>query len=295
MSTSQFILEGYCQGAYPVDGLDEIACERWYNEILQAIRGNDPSEALRIAKEHFRAEYVTESISRFEDNDIRYIRTVGTNLDLPFIEDNGSTGIPLFRWVGAHFLMEAPTEIVSEWLQADDNGKQYFSQERFDDWIGDDNYLQDGCSYSLGGCLYDLEGFGENGCTIDGDSVVHGLSHISVISETGSFPSTSSESTSNLLAEIMVGRNNALLLPKKYVELVGLKSGDKAFISVQGKSVFVAQDSNENQISEISVLPSGNISISTDILEAIARAVEPGDEFFLGLGPDKTSLTITLV
>ena len=92
----------------------------------------------------------------------------------------------------------------------------------------------------------------------------------------------------------MVGRNHALLLPKKYVELVGLKSGDKAFISVQGKSVFVAPDSNENQISEISVLPSGNISISTDILEAIARAVEPGDEFFLGLGPDKTSLTITL-
>jgi hypothetical protein len=184
MSTSQFILEGYCQGAYPVDGLDVIACEQWYNEILEAIRGNDFGAALRIAKEHFNAEYNTESISRFEDNGIRYIRTVDTNLNLPFIENDGSTDIPLFKWVGAHFLMEAPTEIVSEWLQTDDDGKQYFSQEKFDDWFGSDDYLQDGCGYNLGSCWYDLEGFGENGCSVDPSSIIAGLGKDLSISET---------------------------------------------------------------------------------------------------------------
>ena len=76
MSTSQFILEGYCQGAYPVEGLQEITTESWYNEILEAIRANDPGTALRIAEEHFKAEFNTESISKFEENGIRYIKTI---------------------------------------------------------------------------------------------------------------------------------------------------------------------------------------------------------------------------
>ena len=185
MSTSQFILEGYCQGAYPVEGLEEIASEPWYNEILEAILGNDLDAAIRIAKDYFNAEYNTESITRFEDNGIRYIRTLDINLNLPFIQNDGSNDIPLFKWVGAHFLMEAPTEIVSEWLETDDDGKQYFSQEKFDDWFGSDDYLQDGCGYNLGSCWYDLEGFGENGCSVDPSSVVAGLSKDLSISEIG--------------------------------------------------------------------------------------------------------------
>jgi len=168
-----------------VDGLDEIVCEPWYTEILEAIRGNDYGAALRIAKENFKAEYNTESISRFEDNGIRYIRTVDTNLNLPFIENDGNADMPLFKWIGAHFLMEAPTEIVNEWLQTDNNGKQYFSQERFDDWFGSDDYLQDGCGYNLGSCWYDLEGFGENGCSVDPSSVMAGLGKDLSIPEAG--------------------------------------------------------------------------------------------------------------
>jgi hypothetical protein len=184
MSTSQFILEGYCQGAYPVEGLQEITSESWYNEILEAIRGNDLGEALKIAKEHFSAQYITESISRFEENGIRYIRTVETNLSLPFIENDENTDIPLFKWAGAHFLMEAPTEIVSEWIASDDDGKNTFCQERFDEWFGSDDCLQDGCGYHLGSCWYDLEGFGENGCSIVPSSVVAGLGTVLSILET---------------------------------------------------------------------------------------------------------------
>lgn len=184
MSTSQFILEGYCQGAYPVEGLQKITTESWYNEILEAIRANDLGAALRIAEEHFKAEFNTESISKFEESGIRYIRTIAANLNVPFIENGEKTDIPLFKWIGAHFLMEGPTEIVSEWIASGDDGKKHFCQERFDEWLGSDDYLQDGCVYNLGSCWYDLEGFGENGCSIVPTSVVAGLGTVLNTSET---------------------------------------------------------------------------------------------------------------
>lgn len=187
MGFSQFIIEGYCQGAYPVDSdnLEEISSETWYNELIDAIRSGDDQTALRIAEDNFVAEYNTESIQKFESDGVRYIRTLATNLNLPYVENDGSSEIPLFKWVGAHFLMEAPTEVVSQWLESDENGKQSFSQMLFEEWLGDDDRLQDGCYYALGTCWYDLEGYGENGGSIDASSVIAGLDQELKLSEEG--------------------------------------------------------------------------------------------------------------
>jgi len=185
VGTSQFIIEGYCQGAYPVDddNLNEILGESWYQELINAVRAGDTHSALRIAKENFKAEYNTESIYQFESNGIRYVKTLSTNLNLPFIESNGSADMPLFKWIGAHFLMEGPTDIVSQWIESDEDGLKYFCQELFDDWFGNDDRLQDGCYYALGSCWYDLDGFGENGGSISASSVIAGLDQELEISE----------------------------------------------------------------------------------------------------------------
>jgi len=91
--------------------------------------------------------------------------------------------MPLFKWIGAHFLMEGPTDIVSQWIESDEDGLKYFCQELFDDWFGNDDRLQDGCYYALGSCWYDLDGFGENGGSISASSVIAGLDQELEISE----------------------------------------------------------------------------------------------------------------
>ena len=175
MESVQFILEGYCQGAYPVDGLEEILEEQWYAELLSHIKNNDTKNAILVAKEQFSAEFNTDSISVFEENGIRFIKTLSTNLNLPYVENDGHNDLVLFKWIGGHFLMEAPRSIVEKWLITLDNGAQVFDQDRFDDWLGGDDDLQDGCCYNLGAAWYDLEGFGENGCSVYVDSISKGI------------------------------------------------------------------------------------------------------------------------
>ena len=62
--------------------------------------------------------------------------------------------------------MEAPEEVVKQWRAADGSADQPVSLDKLNDWLGDDEPLQDGCIYSLGTCWYDLEGMGEKGCRI---------------------------------------------------------------------------------------------------------------------------------
>lgn len=307
-----FILDGFCNGAFPVNGIESICKDDWYFELINFIKAGQTEKAITLAESKFSAEYAIENLDLFEECGIRFVHTLSIGLADPFVEKVNGQDVALFRWIGAQFLMEGPVRIVHSWTNTLEDGSKIFSEEKFDEWLGDDGYLQDGCCYFLGDCCYDLEGFGENGCTIDEDSVIKGLNHIRGISDiettcgpgtsvddelllervssarpTASYLSASRESTS-----IYVGRNDALLLPKKYLEPIGLKPGEKAFISVDGNSIFVTPNPHDNQISETFVLPSGNISISTDILESIFVSIQPGDEFFLDVGPEKISLTI---
>ena len=91
----------------------------------------------------------------------------------PFIEENEDrVKIPLFRWIGAGFILEGPKEIISRWMTK--NQSSYFEFNNFFNWrdeFEEGVYLQDGCRYFLAGAWYDLEGFGDNGCIIDKDFI----------------------------------------------------------------------------------------------------------------------------
>ena len=166
MTTSQFTLEGFCQGAFPVEGISDIAHEEWYQQAINCIKEERHEEALQIAEAHFSAEYCVDNVSKLTDNQVKFIKTTSTYLSQPFIEIDGEQEILLFKWIGAHFLMEAPEELVKKWREENENGSQALSLNRLNHWLGDDEPLQDGCIYSLGSCWYDLDGMGENGCRI---------------------------------------------------------------------------------------------------------------------------------
>ena len=163
---AQFILEGYCRGAYPVEGISEISGEAWYQQALTLIKEDRPDEALKIAEANFSAEYCVDNISKFEANQVQYIETTAKSLSQPFIDIDGDQEILLFKWIGANFLMEAPEELVNQWREVNENGDEALSLEKLNSWLGDDEPLQDGCIYNFGTCWYDLEGIGENGCRI---------------------------------------------------------------------------------------------------------------------------------
>lgn len=175
METSQFILEGYCKGSYPVEGLEELLKESWLPLAIKYIRDGDEQKSTRLIESHFTAEFSSMNIDTFESNQIKFVKTLSTNFSTPAIVCNESGEFPIFKWIGAHFLMEAPTSIVSKWLSEDKDGEKIFSQQNFDNWLSRTDPLQDGCIYHLGPCWYDLDGFGTNGCSIIGSSVILGL------------------------------------------------------------------------------------------------------------------------
>ena len=175
MTTSQFILEGYCKGSYPVDGIQDLLDEPWLARAIQHIKDKQQEKAVHLISEHFTAEFVSSNISGFEANEIRFLRTLSSNFSPPAIASDEFGEFPIFKWIGAHFLMEGPTSIVSGWLTNNEDGKKVFSQQRFDNWLSDKDPLQDGCIYHLGPCWYDLDGFGTNGCSIMEDSVILGF------------------------------------------------------------------------------------------------------------------------
>ena len=175
MENVQFILEGCCQGAYSVDGIEELLGEQWHADLVSHIKNNELESAIKVAKEHFSAEFNSENISALEETGFRFVKTLSVNLNLPYVENEGGNEIALFKWIGATFLMEGPRAIAEEWLITLENGVKVFDQARFDEWLGSEDSLQDGCCYCLGPAWYDLEGFGENSCAVDQDSLMAGL------------------------------------------------------------------------------------------------------------------------
>ena len=104
-----------------------------------------------------------------EERGFKFRETESIFLSDPFIEENEDrVKIPLFRWIGASFLLEGPKEIISNWLHKE--GDIYeINPGLFKDWM-DDNHIwgfQDGCGYAFGQVAYDLENFGTHCCNID--------------------------------------------------------------------------------------------------------------------------------
>ena len=161
-------LEGFCQGAYPVECLEELVKEDFYPELISLISNNKSNDAEKLAMKYFSAEYCLDNVESLNISGFKFIKTSSVNLNLPFISKEDNILIPTFKWIGAEFIIKGPIEIVKRWMKIENN-KYSFNESLFDSWMeenGSDS-LQDGCCYSLGKAWYDLEGFGENGCLIN--------------------------------------------------------------------------------------------------------------------------------
>ena len=168
MNQIEIKIDGYCQGAYPVEGLDELVNEKFCSELIQLISSGQNEEAEKFAIQFFSAEYILDNVDSLDQAGFEFVKTTRVSLKLPFIEENDEFKIPLFKWIGAEFLISGPSEIILKWLKIE-NDKYKFDNDLFNTWMEDNgsDSLQDGCSYSLGSAWYDLEGFGENGCSIN--------------------------------------------------------------------------------------------------------------------------------
>ena len=92
-------------------------------------------------------------------------------MEFPYIEEINGIKIPLFKHFQASFILEGPKEVVSDWMDKQDNIYK-FNQELLEEWFEErGEFLQDGCSYFFGGACYALAGFGEHGCNVDPKSI----------------------------------------------------------------------------------------------------------------------------
>jgi len=164
--------EGYLKGGYPIDeeAIDLILELDFYNDLIDLISNNKDKEAIDLASKYFEAEYIISNLSILEEKGFEFIENEDIFLNGPFIEELNGVKIPLFRWIGAGFILEGPKEIISKWMIKNQSGYYEFDEDIFNNWLdefGDGDCLQDGCGYNLAGACYDLEGFGSNGCSID--------------------------------------------------------------------------------------------------------------------------------
>tara|TARA_B100000963_G_C22267202_1_gene511132 strand:+ start:24 stop:581 length:558 start_codon:yes stop_codon:yes gene_type:complete len=165
-------LESYLEGGYPIrECIDFFTFSEldFYDELIDLISSSKKEEALDLATKNFGGYYHISNVESLDEKGFKFLETEDVSLNDPFIEElKGGKRIPLFRWIGASFILEGPKEIISNWMDKD--GDRYeFNKELFEEWMeengGDD--LQDGCGYALGEVAYDLEGFGTHGCDID--------------------------------------------------------------------------------------------------------------------------------
>ena len=165
-------LEGYLKGGYPVndEDIDMISELDFYDELIDLILNCKEEEAIDLASKNFTADYMIDEVAILEQKGFKFLETEGIFLNGPFIEELNGVKIPLFRWIGAGFILEGSKETISRWMIKNQSSYFEFNNDIFNNWreeFEEGAYLQDGCRYYLAGAWYDLEGFGDNGCIID--------------------------------------------------------------------------------------------------------------------------------
>ena len=170
----KFIVEGFCQGSSPIEDedIEILSGEEFYSELINLISNNDQDEAIKCAEKYFNAEYCLDNVSALDDEGFEFVETSSVNLNNPFLEEVDGVKVPLFKWIGAEFILKGPREVVRNWMKEAD-GKFVFNDELFEEWMEQNGVdsLQDGCCYNLGSACYGLNGFGENGCSINTKSL----------------------------------------------------------------------------------------------------------------------------
>ena len=166
----KFRLDGFLKGGFPIDeeAIEIISELDYYDEVIELISSRESKSAKKLFEGNFEAEFIIENISCLEENDFEFIETESVSLELPFVEKIDGIDIPLFKWIGASFILEGPKEIISKWMKKNENNYYEFKEELFEEWMNENGEeIQDGCGYNIEGACYDLSGFGTNGCSIN--------------------------------------------------------------------------------------------------------------------------------
>ena len=174
MDRIKFQVDGYLEGGFPIeeDDIETITELDCYEELIGFIEEGNEKEALNLVNHNLDAEFIIENISSFEDENFEFIEVKNISVLNPHIEVINGIKIPLFKYFQASFILEGPKEVISDWMDKEDNIYK-FNEELFEDWLDENggDSLQDGCSYFFGGACYDLDGFGCNACSINSESI----------------------------------------------------------------------------------------------------------------------------
>ena len=129
----KFRLDGFLKGGFPIDeeAIEIISELDYYDEVIELISSGDSESAKKLLEGNFEAEFIIENISCLEENDFEFIETESVSLELPFVEKIDGIDIPLFKWMGASFILEGPKEIISQWMKKNENNYYEFKEELF--------------------------------------------------------------------------------------------------------------------------------------------------------------------
>jgi len=173
MDRIKFKFDGRLEGGFPLEEEDiEIITKLdFYDQLIDFIEEGNEKEALNLANQNLEAEFIIENIPSLEDEGFECLEVKNIFVEFPYIEEINGIKIPLFKYFGASFILEGPKDVISDWMDKQDNIYK-FNQELLEEWFEErGEFLQDGCSYFFGGACYDLAGFGEHGCNIDPESI----------------------------------------------------------------------------------------------------------------------------
>ena len=174
MDRIKFQVDGYLEGGFPIeeDDIETITELDCYKELIGYIEEGNDKEAVSLANQNLDAEFIIENISSFEDEGFEFIEVKNISVLNPHIEEINGIKIPSFKYFQASFILEGPKEVISDWMDKEDNIYK-FNEELFEEWLDENggDGLQDGCGYNLDGACYDLRGFGSNACSINNESI----------------------------------------------------------------------------------------------------------------------------
>ena len=102
--------------------------------MIDFIEEGNEKEALNLANQNLEAEFIVENIPSLEDQGFEYVEVKNIFVEFPYIEEINGIKIPLFKHSQASFILEVPKEIVSDWMDKQDNIYK-FNQELLEKWF----------------------------------------------------------------------------------------------------------------------------------------------------------------
>ena len=136
MDRIKFQVDGYLEGGFPIeeDDIETITELDCYEELIGFIEEGNEKEALNLVNQNLDAEFIIENISPFEDEGFESIEVKNISVLNPYIEEINGIKVPLFKYFQVSFILEGPKEVISDWMDKEDNIYK-FNEELFEDWL----------------------------------------------------------------------------------------------------------------------------------------------------------------